>query len=120
MSLRLRRGARGEAIAAKHLARMGYTICDRNWRCRVGELDLVCRDGDTLVFVEVRTVSTDFLDSPLETIDAGKQRRVARTAEAYLRSADYVHVRFDVVGVVLTKPPTVEHISNAFTPPWAF
>ncbi len=122
MNLLRMRGARGEALAAKHLVAAGYTVEARNWRCATGELDLVCRDGDTLVFVEVRTVTTDFLDSPLQTIDAAKQRRVALAAEAYVRRnrSEYDGLRFDVVGVRLEKPPRVEHLENAFTPPWAY
>lgn len=122
LHLNLRRGARGESLAARHLAAAGYTIEARNWRCATGELDLVCRVADTLVFVEVRTVSTDFLDSPLETIDAAKQRRVALAAEAYVRRnrSEYAGLRFDVVGVRLGRPPAIEHLEDAFTPPWAY
>jgi putative endonuclease len=119
---RHRHGRRGETLAAKHLTARGYTLEARNWSCATGELDLVCRDGDTLVFVEVRTVSTGFLTSPLQTIDAAKQARVARAAEAYVRKkrSEYANLRFDVVGVVLKRPPQIEHLENAFTAPWAY
>ena len=122
MSLRILRGRRGEAAAARHLQALGYTVEARNWSCATGELDLVCRDGDTLVFVEVRTVTTDFLDSPLQSIDAAKQARVGRAAEAYVRKnrSEYEGLRFDVVGVVLGADTEVEHLENAFTPSWAY
>ncbi len=122
MLIRHRHGRRGETLAAKHLRALGYTVEARNWSCATGELDLVCRDGDTLVFVEVRTVSTQFLASPIQTIDAAKQARVARAAEAYIQKkrSEYDGLRFDVVGVLLTKPPQIEHLENAFTAPWAY
>lgn len=117
-------GARGEAAVARHFETLGLTIEARNWRCRVGELDLVASADGLVVFVEVRTVTTDFLGSPIETISTAKQARVARAADAYLqkRVADYDSIRFDVVGVHLRRlqPPRIEHVPNAFVPPWAF
>lgn len=117
-------GARGEAAVARFLAEQGLTIEARNWRCRVGEIDLVAHAGDLVVFIEVRTVSTDWLGSPIQTISSAKQARVARAADAYLRQrpADYDAVRFDVVGVRLRRlrAPLIEHVPNAFVPPWAF
>jgi putative endonuclease len=117
-------GARGEAAVAQFLANLGLVIEARNWRCRVGELDLVAHDGGLVVFIEVRTVTTDWLGSPIETISSAKQARVARAADAYLqqRAADYDTIRFDVVGVHMRRlrPPRIEHVPNAFVPPWAY
>lgn len=117
-------GARGEAAVAAYFEAQGYVVEARNWSCRVGELDLVVSQGDLVAFVEVRTVTTDWLDSPIRTIDGGKQARVARAADAYLqqREGEVDRVRFDVVGVRLRRfgGPQVEHLPDAFTPPWAF
>ena len=77
-------GARGEAIAARYLQRAGYEIVTTNWRCRRGEIDLIARDGATLVFVEVRTRRSADLGSPEESITAAKQRRLRQLAELYL------------------------------------
>lgn len=117
-------GARGEAAVAAWFEAEGFVVEARNWSCRVGELDLVVAQGDLLVIVEVRTVSTGWLDSPIRTIDRGKQARVARAADAYLQQRDAMpeQVRFDVVGVRLRRwgAPEIEHLPNAFTPPWAW
>ncbi len=119
-------GAEGEEAVARHFEARGYRIEARNWRCDVGEIDLVVSCGNLLVFVEVRTVATDFLETPVLTVGPGKQHRVARAADTFLRahfaerSPDLI--RFDVVGVraLPGAPPELEHVENAFVPAWAF
>lgn len=109
------RGRRGEAIAAAALERAGYTITDRNWRCVLGELDLVARHRDEIVFVEVRA-RYDGIDTALESIGPRKQRQLARLAEAYLAAHQLVNTpyRIDVVAVDLAaREPTVEIVENA-------
>ena len=76
-------GARGERIAERHLVRRGLTLLDRNWRCPQGEIDLVLRDGDELVFVEVKTRSSVAFGHPLEAITAAKLARLRRLAGAW-------------------------------------
>jgi putative endonuclease len=96
-------------------------ILGRNVRTRYGELDLVARDGDTVVFVEVRSRTQTAHGDPLETVSRAKQGRVTRMARWYLAAhhlpAD-TYCRFDVVGVVFAPgcPPQVTHVVNAF---WA-
>ena len=68
-------GARGERLAERHLVRSGLTLLDRNWRCPQGEIDLVLRDGDEVVFVEVKTRSSVAFGHPLEAITAAKLAR---------------------------------------------
>jgi putative endonuclease len=94
-------GRRGEDRVAALLARRGYQLLERNYRCKLGEIDVVAADGDTLVFVEVRTRSRGDRGSALETVRAGKQRRIARVAQHYLsfRRPGYDKCRFDVVGI---------------------
>ena len=111
-------GESGEEIAAAFLQGLGYIVLTRNYRKRFGEIDIVAEEGDTLVFVEVKTRSSAAFGSPLEAVDARKQRRMARAALAYL-SAGKLHdraARFDVVAVRLQPQdrPLIEHIRNAF------
>jgi putative endonuclease len=94
-------GRRGEDLAAAHLAGLGYEILGRNVRTRFGELDIVARDGATLVFVEVRSRRGDHLGSPEESVDARKREKLVSLAEAYLATLDepLPNCRIDVVVV---------------------
>ncbi len=100
---RRRLGRFGEAVAARYLERRGYTIVARNYRCPEGEIDLVAREGDCLVFVEVRTRRGRSFGTPEESVTLAKRERLARLAEAYVQAlptppADY---RVDFVAVEL-------------------
>ena len=115
----LRRGARGEKLACRYLKRSGYKILFRNFRGRSGgEIDVVCRDNDTLVFVEVKTRAREDFGRPLEAVDREKQSRISRGALAWLRMLDNPDIlfRFDVVEVISSDnaKPRVELIRNAF------
>jgi putative endonuclease len=115
----LRRGARGEKLACRFLKRSGYKILFRNFRGRSGgEIDVVCRDNDTLVFVEVKTRTREDFGRPLEAVDRAKQKRISRGALAWLRMLDNPDIlfRFDVVEVIIVDEakPRVELIKNAF------
>jgi putative endonuclease len=114
------RGRRGEKLAAKFLRRHGYKILYRNFRGRTGgEIDIVARDGDTLVFVEVKTRGSEEFGRPFETIRRDQQRRISRGALAWLRLLDNPDIlfRFDAVEVVMRDegPTQIELIQNAFT-----
>ena len=94
-------GAEGERAAEKFLRRQRYTILQRNYRCRSGEVDLVALDGRTVVFVEVKTRTQPEFGSPFEAVDQRKQRQIQRVAQRYL-TEHRLHdrdARFDVVGV---------------------
>src|SRR5204862_7400616 len=98
------RGAHGEKLAARFLRKHGYKILYRNFRGRNGgELDLVCRHGDTLVFVEVKTRSSEDFGRPIETLRRDQRQRIARGALTWLRMLDDPDIlfRFDVVEVLL-------------------
>jgi putative endonuclease len=109
-------GAFGEAYAARHLVDRGMVLLDRNWRCELGEIDLVLRDGDTLVFCEVKTRSSALYGAPLESVTARKAARLRRLAARWL--ADHQvrprDVRLDLVGVLVprTGGPSVEHAAG--------
>ena len=115
----LRRGATGEKLACRYLRRHGFKILYRNFRGRSGgEIDIVCRDGDTLVFVEVKTRTREDFGRPLEAVGLEQQKRISRGALAWLRMLDDPDIlfRFDIVEVMLTKDgePKIELIRNAF------
>jgi len=98
---KVQRGASAEDAAAQLLSDAGYRIVERNFRCKAGELDIVARDGDVLVFVEVRSRSDDEHGSAVEMIRRTKQRRVARVAMYYLATVEPVfeQCRFDIVAI---------------------
>jgi len=115
----LRRGARGEKLACQFLRSHGYKILCRNFRDRTGgEIDIVCRDGDTLVFVEVKTRGSEDFGRPVEAVNRQKQLRVSKGGLAWLRMLDNPDIvfRFDVVEVLLPNEgdPQLELIQNAF------
>ena len=112
-------GRRGEDAAARFLDRRGYDIVERNWTCAAGEADIIARDGDALVFVEVKTRSNTEKGLPSEAVDAGKRRRYERIAALFLVDYDVVDVpvRFDVVSIVVVPPDRafIRHHIGAFS-----
>lgn len=114
---RARTARRGEALAALFLRLKGYMIEARNWRCALGEIDLVATDRDTLVFVEVKTRASRSAGLPEEAVTAVKRRRLVALAEAYLakRRGDVPPCRFDVVAVEgRAALPRIRHLKAAF------
>lgn len=113
-------GTRGERIAERALVGRGYVILDRNWRCRDGEIDLVARDGDTLVFVEVKTRSSTAFGHPLEAVTPAKLARLRRLAMSWIvaqrPSPRAARIRIDAVAVVAPpdRPATLEHLEGIF------
>lgn len=112
-------GALGERLAARHLAAAGYEILARNWRCSIGELDLVARQDDCLVVVEVRTRRGDSLGSPEESLTRTKQARLIVLAEAYVQAAKWPGTwRIDVIAIEMDQAGClrrVDHYENAVT-----
>jgi putative endonuclease len=117
MDKRKQTGRQGEDIVASHLAGKGYKIIQRNWRCPVGELDIVTQEGDTVVFVEVRTRRGQRFGTAEESITPAKQARLIELAQTYLQeTAALPHQswRIDVVAVQLGSGlPQINHIKNA-------
>ena len=115
---------RGEDEAARFLARCGYAILDRNVRTRSGEIDLVAKEGKTLVFVEVKTRRAAEGDPPQAAVNTRKQNRLGKLAHGYLKSKRMREVpcRFDVVAVIVNDEggvKAIRHIPNAFSlAPW--
>ena len=113
-------GRWGEEQAARHLKRLGWKILRRNFRApRGGELDLVCRDGDTLVFAEVKTRRSEEMGRPLDAVDRKKQQLIRKGAMHWLRLLDMPDLtfRFDVIEILATNPIEIRVIESAFTLP---
>jgi putative endonuclease len=106
-------GKIAEDAAARYLQVHGYAILERNWRCPLGEIDIVARQGKELVFVEVKGRTSDELARPADAVNARKQERLAALARAYLaRSIEgECPCRFDVVEVLMTGGGAVSEIT---------
>jgi putative endonuclease len=118
----LRLGARGENLACRFLKKNGYKILYRNFKGRTGgEIDVVCRDRDTLVFVEVKTRTREDFGRPLDAVDRDKRKRISRGGLAWLRLLGDPDIlfRFDVVEVIIAEgaEPRLEILRNAFSLP---
>lgn len=112
-------GRAGEDAAAVLLQEKGYEIVCRNYHSRFGEIDIIARNADFLVFAEVKTRDENYQVSPLEAVTKGKQNKIIKTALLYLqKNPASIQPRFDVIGIIM-KPDhrtvvSVEHIENAF------
>ena len=116
-------GRQGELEAERFLLAQGYEVLMRNYRCPAGELDLVVRDQDTLVFVEVRTQSGQKFGDPLESVTFRKQRQIIKAATHYMMRYHIVRepLRFDVIGIKWTgTAPCIIHVKGAFELPRAW
>ena len=114
----LRRGELGERAAKRHLQREGLKFLTANFRSKRGEVDLVLRDADCLVFVEVKTRSSEDWTRPAAAVDARTRRLLSQTALDYLRllKNPEVKIRFDIVEVLLTDGEVreIRHLPNTF------
>lgn len=112
-------GDRGERLASRYLRSQGLRIITRGYWTSQGEIDLIARDGDSLVFVEVKTRRRG---QPAEAVTPEKQRRLTRAALRFLKQHDLLEVpgRFDIIAIVWPddrQPPKIEHFRNAFEAP---
>ncbi len=107
-------GGAAEDLAARYLEGRGLAIVERNWRCRAGEIDLVARDGATLVFVEVRLRTSAAFGGARASVDAHKRQRILRAARTYLAGRADLPCRCDVVLLDRLDPARVEWIRDAF------
>jgi putative endonuclease len=113
-------GKQGEDHAAQYLTQHGYLIIERNWRCRIGELDLIVLKDNQLVIIEVRSRKSLYqYGHPVESVEWRKQSQVRRTAEVYLTINAHTRstIRFDVITVLLSQDGSLReivHIPNAF------
>ena len=109
-----RRGVEAEALAAAFLERRGLTIVERNYRCRLGEIDLVARDGGTTVFVEVRHRASRSFGGAAASITPAKRQKLVKAARHYIaRLRTTPRCRFDAL-LIEGEPPRIEWLRNAF------
>ncbi|MGE5633481.1 MAG: YraN family protein [Caulobacteraceae bacterium] len=111
-------GAYGEDTACKYLENSGYRVLERNFSCRTGEIDIIAAQGDTIVFIEVKTRTSDRFGMPSEAVSTSKQQKLVKTALFYMQSRklfDYMS-RFDVLEVFVDEDlgSRVNLIKDAF------
>ena len=114
---RLELGKFGEELALRKIKRLGYKKIVRNFRCPLGEVDIIARDGDSLVFMEIKTRKGRSIGYAKEAVNARKKRQISKVALAYMKSRDCsdLRARFDVVAISLGRgKPEIEVIKNAF------
>jgi putative endonuclease len=111
-------GKNGENIAANYLIKRGYRILERNWHFGHDEVDIIARDEDWLVIVEVKTRTSAWFGEPETAVTPAKQKSIIRTAEAYIMEQDFKgETRFDVIGILFDKKNVrLNHIRDAFLP----
>lgn len=107
-------GAWGESIAADHLAAQGYQILTRNWHAREGEIDLVARQGDELVFIEVKTRLSSKFGSPEAAVGPRKQSRLRKAAWRYLQATEQTQVdwRIDVIAIERARDGSISRLEH--------
>ena len=114
---RISLGKKGEALALKKIESLGYRCIARNYRCPLGEIDLIARDGDTLVFLEIKTRRGRSLGFAKEAINWRKKRQLSKVALAYMKAHDCCNVksRFDIVAISIQGDVKhIEVVKDAF------
>ena len=111
-------GEKGETLAVEMLRKKGYSILAENWRSRRNEIDVVAKIGETIVFAEVKTRSTNFFGDPSQAVSLAKQKRLIQAANDYLEHHEIdLEARFDVISIVSnTNSIKLEHLEDAFFP----
>jgi putative endonuclease len=110
-------GSEGEDLAIQFLRRKGYRIISRNYKNYIGEIDIIAQDGETVVFIEVKTRANDSFGSPFEAVHRKKRQKLRNLALLYLKKqGEELPVRFDVLSITCTKNGNMEidHIQDAF------
>lgn len=111
-------GKKGEDLAAVYLKNLGYEIIATNWRYSYYEIDLIAKDGNIIVVVEVKSRSTNQFANPETSVDNKKRSKLIKAAEAYIFNNNYMgELRFDIVSIIFgAKEPKIYHIKDAFYP----
>ncbi len=116
---RMDTGKKGEQLAREHIRQQGYTLLEKNFRCKLGEIDLIARDRHMVVFLEVRTKTSAAYGPAYNSVTPHKRRQVKRVALFYIAQHNLVNTqfRFDVIGILLNPQSGdfhLDHIQNAF------
>lgn len=110
-------GNKGEELAKTFLLQKGYELLEQNWRHKKSEVDLICRKEGIIIFVEVKTRSTDRFGYPEEAVGAKKEEKLAQAAAEYIEQTNHQgEIRFDIISIILGKETEVHHIEDAFFP----
>jgi putative endonuclease len=110
-------GSKGEDLAVRFLKKRGYSIIERNYTTPIGEIDIIAKDGDTIVFIEVKTRADDSFGHPFEAVNKKKRQKLKNLALLYLKKQrKEPQVRFDVLSVFYMSDgrKEIEHIKDAF------
>jgi putative endonuclease len=115
-------GNKGEDLAKALLLQKKYQILETNWRSGRAEIDIIAKDGEALVFVEVKTRGSETTEKPQEAVGRKKQKLMVRGATVYAQQINHDwEIRFDVIAIThYRNPPTVNHIVDAFYPDWTW
>jgi putative endonuclease len=114
-------GKKGEEVAIRFLKKRGYRIIEKNYVCKMGEMDIIAREKDTLAFIEVKTRTSTEFGPPQLAVNSSKQRQLSKVALNYLKEKklEDVKARFDVVAILLgQKGEEIELIRDAFDLSW--
>ena len=111
-------GKKGEALAAEHLRKSGYSILKQNFVWDKAEVDIIATKDDRIIFVEVKTRESEYLNDPSLMVPIKKQRQIIKAADAYIKEQDIdLPSQFDIISVVINSQKTkLEHIEEAFYP----
>src|SRR4030066_896774 len=116
-------GKKGEEVALRFLKKKGYRIIERNYVCKMGEMDIIAKEKDTLVFIEVKTRTSTLFGPPQLAVNSSKQRQLSKVALNFLKEKQLedVKARFDVVAILLVqKGEEIELIKDAFELNWPY
>ncbi len=119
LNFKKRIGNKGESIAEEYLKQKGYKIIQRNYRCRFGEIDIIAKDGNTVVFTEVRTKQNNNFGSPQESITPAKIEKISKASLSFIQEKKMAgfSYRFDLIAITFSQGrQNIEHIENAFMP----
>lgn len=111
-------GDKGELLAAEYLAKEGYVLAEKNWRFKRAEIDLIMREGEVLVFIEVKALSYSYYRRPEEAVDARKEAMIIDAAQRYMEQVGHEwEIRFDIISIILDKKLEIkelEHFKDVF------
>ncbi|MEM1119983.1 MAG: YraN family protein [Bacteroidota bacterium] len=119
MTKHLKTGKKGEDLAVQFLREKGYEILATNWRFRRSEIDIIAKDGKVLVFIEVKTRSSDYFGTPASFVSQRKKTLLQDAATAYMQEVNHTwEIRFDIIGILIRSPKdiTINHFEDAFFP----
>lgn len=110
-------GKKGESIASNYLQLHGYEILEKNWRFEHAEIDIIATKQDTIIFVEVKTRSTDYFGYPEESINHKKKQKLIFGANAYIQVNQVdKEIRFDIISIIINENENIHHIKDAIIP----